>query len=52
MLVLSRKKGQSIVIGGNIVVTVLSVDGAKVRLGIEAPEEVPVYRAELDPHVT
>lgn len=44
MLVLSRKKDESIVIGDNIVVTVIEIRGNKVRLGIEAPEEVPIHR--------
>jgi len=51
MLVLSRKKGESIVIDGNIVITVVEVRGDKIRLGIEAPREVPVMRSELVPPV-
>jgi carbon storage regulator len=47
MLVLTRKTGQSIVIGDDIEITVLSNDGAKVRLGIQAPSEVPVHRSEV-----
>jgi carbon storage regulator len=47
MLVLSRKKGESIVISDSIVVTVVDLRNGKVRLGIEAPKEVPVYRKEL-----
>lgn len=47
MLVLARKVGQSITIGERIVITVLSVDGQTVRLGIEAPRELPVYRREI-----
>ena len=47
MLVLSRKKGESIVIRGNIVVTVVDLRNGKVRLGVEAPKEVPVFRKEL-----
>lgn len=47
MLVLARKPGQSIVIGENIVVTVLEVRGDQVRLGIEAPRELPVNREEI-----
>ena len=47
MLVLSRKKNESIVIDGNIVVTVVEVRGDKVRLGIEAPREVPIHRSEI-----
>lgn len=47
MLVLSRKKNESIVIDGNIVITVVEVRGDKVRLGIEAPKEIPVHRSEV-----
>ena len=47
MLVLSRKKNESIVIGDGIVVTIVEVRGDKVRLGIEAPKEVPVHRREV-----
>ncbi len=47
MLVLSRKKNESIVIGDNIVITVVDVRGDKVRLGIEAPKDVPVHRREV-----
>ena len=47
MLVLSRKKNESIVINDNIVVTVVDVRGDKVRLGIEAPKEIPVHRREV-----
>ena len=47
MLVLSRKENESIVIRGDIVVTVIDVRGGKVRLGIEAPREIPVNRREI-----
>lgn len=47
MLVLSRKSLESIVIGGDIVVTVLEVRGDKVRLGIEAPRTTEVDRMEI-----
>ena len=47
MLVLSRQRDESIVIGDNIVVTVVDVRGDKVRLGIEAPREVSVHRREV-----
>ena len=47
MLVLSRKIGESIVINDNITIVVLDVLGDKVRLGIEAPREVPVHRREI-----
>jgi carbon storage regulator len=47
MLVLSRKKNERIVIADNIVITVVEVKGDKVRLGIEAPDEIPVHRHEV-----
>jgi carbon storage regulator len=47
MLVLTRKANQSIMIGDEIEVSVLSVLGEKVRLGIQAPREVPVFRKEV-----
>jgi carbon storage regulator len=47
MLVLTRGISQEIVIGDDVVVTVVSVQGNKVRLGITAPREVPVHRREL-----
>ena len=47
MLVLSRKKNESIIIKDDIVVMVVEVRGDKVRLGIEAPREVPVHRREV-----
>ncbi len=47
MLVLSRKLGESIVIGDRITVTILEVKGDRVRLGFEAPIEVPIHRQEV-----
>lgn len=47
MLVLSRKKDDQIIIDGNIVITVVDIRGDKVRLGVEAPAQVPVHRAEV-----
>ncbi len=47
MLVLSRKSGESIVIGNDITITVVEFRGDQVRLGIDAPRSVPVYREEL-----
>lgn len=47
MLVLTRRKNQSIVIGDDIVITVLEVKGDQIRLGITAPRDVQVYREEL-----
>ena len=50
MLVLSRKESQRIRLGDSIVVTVVKISGDKVRIGIEAPENVLVLRDELQPH--
>ncbi|GFN22447.1 carbon storage regulator [Thermanaeromonas sp. C210] len=47
MLIITRKEGQSIMIDGRIRVKIVEVIGNYVRVGIEAPEEVPVKRAEL-----
>ena len=47
MLVLSRRPGEQIVVNGDIRITVVSVKGDRVRLGIEAPSHVPVDRAEV-----
>jgi carbon storage regulator len=47
MLVLSRKKNESIVIDDQIKITVVEIRGDKVRLGIEAPREVPIHRSEV-----
>ncbi len=47
MLVLTRKVGESIVIAGDIVVTVLELRGGQVRLGVEAPKEVSIHRSEV-----
>jgi carbon storage regulator len=47
MLVLSRQRDESIIIGDNIVITVVDVRGDKVRLGIDAPREVSVHRREV-----
>ena len=47
MLVLSRKKNESIVINNDVVITVVEIRGDKVRLGIVAPKEVPVHREEV-----
>ena len=49
MLVLSRKLGEKIVIGDNILVTVVKIDRNQIRIGIEAPQDVPVYREEIAP---
>ncbi len=47
MLVLSRKRNESIVINNDIIITIVEIRGDKVRLGIEAPKEVPVHRREV-----
>jgi carbon storage regulator len=47
MLVLSRKKSESIVINDDVVITVVEIRGDKVRLGIDAPRDVPVHRKEV-----
>lgn len=47
MLVLSREKNECIIINNDIVITVVEVRGDKVRIGIEAPKEVPVHRKEV-----
>lgn len=47
MLVLSRKKNESIVLDNNIVLTVVEIKGDKVRIGIEAPKSVEIHRAEV-----
>ena len=47
MLVLSRKKNESIIIDDKIVITVIEIRGDKVRLGIEAPREVAIHRSEV-----
>jgi carbon storage regulator len=49
MLVLSRKLGEKIVIGDNILITVVKIDRNQVRIGIEAPPDVLVYREEIAP---
>ena len=47
MLILSRKQGQRIMIGDDVVITVVEIDRGKVRLGIEAPQQVHVHREEV-----
>jgi carbon storage regulator len=51
MLVLSRKKNETIVINGNITITVVQIRGDKVRIGIEAPEEMSVHREEIQQQI-
>ena len=47
MLVLSRQRDERIIIGDNIVITIVDIRGDKVRLGINAPTEIPVHRQEV-----
>ncbi|MFB7817550.1 carbon storage regulator CsrA [Paenibacillus chitinolyticus] len=47
MLILSRLKGEKIMIGQDIVLTVLDVAGDQVRIGIEAPKDIPIHREEI-----
>ena len=47
MLVLSRKLGEKIIVSDNIEITVVNIDRGKIRLGIEASREIPVFRKEL-----
>jgi carbon storage regulator len=52
LLVLTRKLGEKIIIGDNITLTIVDIDRGKIRLGIEAPRDVSVMRAELVPPAT
>ena len=47
MLALSRKQGESIIVGNDIEITILEIKGDQVKVGINAPKSVPVYRKEL-----
>ncbi len=47
MLALSRKTGESIVIGNDVEITVLEIKGDQIKLGIDAPKSVPIYRKEI-----
>ncbi len=47
MLVLSRQRDESVIIGDNIVITVIDIRGDKVRLGFQVPKEIPVHRQEV-----
>lgn len=47
MLILQRKPGESLVIGENVTVSVVSIEGGRVRLAISAPPEIPILRSEL-----
>jgi carbon storage regulator len=52
MLVLSRKTGQRIHIGDQVTISVVRISGNRVRIGIEAPIEVPIHRLELDQQIS
>ena len=47
MLVITRKSGEQICLGDDVTITVLEIAGSTVRLGIEAPSEVPIFRGEI-----
>jgi carbon storage regulator CsrA len=47
MLVLSRKAGEKVIIGNDITITLVEIDGNRVRLGIDAPDDIRILRAEL-----
>ena len=47
MLALTRKKGESLIVNNNIEITVLEIRGAQVKIGINAPKDVPIYRKEV-----
>lgn len=51
MLILARKVGQKIVINGNITVTVLEITGERVRIGVDAPKNIPVNRQEVQQEI-
>lgn len=51
MLILSRRLGESVIVNNDIVITVVKVQGDKVRIGIEAPKEIPVHRKEIQDRV-
>lgn len=47
MLILTRRTGESIVIGDDVIITIIRVVGNQVRLGIEAPKDIPIHREEI-----
>jgi carbon storage regulator len=51
MLLLTRSVGQTIMIGDDIAVTVIHVDGGQVKIGIDAPKEIPVHREEVSDRI-
>jgi carbon storage regulator len=48
MLVLSRKPGETIVIGDNIIIYLHGIEGGRVKIGVEAPDDVPIVRGEIE----
>jgi carbon storage regulator len=48
MLVMTRKAGEKIHIGSGVTITVVEVRGSKIRLGVDAPDDVPIFKAELN----
>lgn len=47
MLALTRKKGESLVINNNIEITILEIRGDQIKIGVDAPKDVPIYRKEV-----
>lgn len=47
MLVLTRRKGEQLLIGDDVVITILDVKGHQIRIGVEAPKSIPVHRSEV-----
>ena len=47
MLALSRKKGEAIMVGNNVEISILDINGDQIKIGIQAPKEIPVYRKEV-----
>ena len=47
MLALSRKKGEAIMVGNNVEISILDIKGDQIKIGIQAPKEIPVYRKEV-----
>lgn len=47
MLILTRRRGETLIIGDNIIVTIIAIDNNQIKIGIEAPKDVPVHREEV-----